>query len=416
MAARNLDAAARDLLERNTCFGVEGGRDYRFTAPSPAHYPFQWCWDSCFHAIVWARWDWRRAADELEGLLAFQQADGRIPHVVFWNPERILWWSWHYLESRGLPFLDRPPRFSQQVQPPLLALAVERIADAGGGDDYVRRTLPAVASFHRYLARERDPDGDGLVSVISQFETGLDYNPAWHARRRPLRRPVAIFARYRLPELRTKWERFELARVFGRDGHQESVAFNTLHGLALRVLARLARRIDDAETARWADGAADGVTTALLERCWDERAGLFLGLAGRAERRRVVRTIESLLPLALPDLPTEHAERLVETLTDPRRFAAAWPVPSVALDEPSFTRDNRVRGTRLIWRGAASLNTNWLLVHGLRRRGFDDVAAQIAERSRALVERHGFNEFYDPLDGSPVGVDGFGWATLVVDL
>jgi hypothetical protein len=416
MGGRDVEAAAQALLEKNTRTGRLDGRTYRFTAPSPGHYPFQWFWDSCFHAVVWARWDWRRAADELEGLLCWQRPDGRIPHVVFWDRDRILWWSWHFLESRGLPFVGEPPRFSEQVQPPVLALAVERIADAGGGDEYVRRVLPAAAAFHRYLTAARDPDGDGLVSVISQFETGLDYSPAWHARRHRARDPLTIFVRYRLPEIRNKVQRFELDRIFRLDGHVESVVFNVCHGLGLRAVARLARRIGDEETARWADGAAARVTAALLERCWDERAGMFFGLIGRAEQSEAIRTIEALTPLALPDLPARHAERLVEALTDRGRFWTDWPVPSVALDERSFSRDNRVLGVRLIWRGASSLNTNWLLAHGLRAHGFDGLAATIAERSRALVERHGFNEFFDPLDGTPVGEDEFGWATLALEV
>jgi hypothetical protein len=122
------------------------------------------------------------------------------------------------------------------------------------------------------------------------------------------------------------------------------------------------------------------------------------------------------MPLALPDLPTEVAARLVEHVTDPKTFGAPYPVPSVALDEPAFTSNHRVWGCRFIWRGPASLNTNWFLVHGLRQHGYADVADRIAERSRELVARSGFNEFFDPLSGAPVGAERFGWATLAVDL
>ena len=49
------------------------------------------------------------------------------------------------------------------------------------------------------------------------------------------------------------------------------------------------------------------------------------------------------------------------------------------------------------------MNTNWLLAQGLVEHGYGEIAQTIGERSRELVARHGFNEFYDPLDGSPVG-------------
>ena len=122
------------------------------------------------------------------------------------------------------------------------------------------------------------------------------------------------------------------------------------------------------------------MTGALLERCWDERLGLFVNLAGPDERRSRVRTIHGLMPLDPPRPPgTTIADRLVEHLGDPRTFARPYPVPSVALDEPTFIRDHRLRGFRFIWRGPFSLNTNWFLVHGLRGHGYDDVADRIAE-------------------------------------
>jgi hypothetical protein len=193
---------------------------------------------------------------------------------------------------------------------------------------------------------------------------------------------------------------------------QASVLFNVIEVRALHALARLARRTGDEQLAAWARRRADTVAAALLERCWDERAGLFFALAGRPGRQNRTPTVASLAPLALPGLPARMAARLAERLEDPRTFQAPFGVPSVAIAHPSFQPRNRVWGVRFIWRGAASMNTNWLLVHGLREQGLDEAADALAARSRAAVERSGFNEFYDPLDGSAVGAENFGWATL----
>ncbi len=412
---RSLERRARVLLMANTRRRELGGSRGRFAVPSAGHYPFQWFWDSCFHAIVWSRWDWRRAADELDALLAWQRPDGFIPHVVFWDQRRIsIWKWWHYMESAGTPW--RKPRTTEQIQPPVLALAVERVVEAGGGAGYLRRVFPKLVAYHDYLAAERDPDGDGLISVISQFETGLDFSPIWHGGgRRALKGPI-VFARLRRPQVPARLHRYDLDRVFRGDLHQESVLVNAIYGRASRVLARLARMLGEEEVAARADRRATRVTEALLAKCFDRRSGLFHDLVGRDERRTSVKTICALMPLILDDLPSEHVEPLVENLTDPRRFWPAYPVPSLALDEPTFTRDSRLWGIRLIWRGPLSLNTNWLLAHGLAEQGYGDVARTIGDRSRELVERHGFNEFYDPLDGSPVGESRFGWATLAVDM
>jgi glycogen debranching enzyme len=230
------------------------------------------------------------------------------------------------------------------------------------------------------------------------------------------RNPVSLFATARRGEVVNKLLGFDLPRIFHTtDHHVEGVLFNTLHADGLAALARLARGRDSSLEA-WARTEARRTTEALLDRCWDERAGLFFGLAGRSERRARRRSVVSLAPLLLPDLPAEVAARLVERLRDERAFWTPWPVASVPHDDVTFSRRSRIWGLRFIWRGPVSVNTNWLLAHGLRRHGYDDVADELAARTCELVARHGFNEFYDPLGGAPVGASDFGWATLVTDL
>jgi hypothetical protein len=414
-----LDERARALLEANTQTADLHGRRFRFTVPSVRDYPFQWFWDSCFHAIVWSRYDAERAADELRGLLAVQEPDGLIPHVVFWKGDLVSRLQWHHLESRTsgrVPF-HRTPHTTAQMQPPVIAQAVERVV-AAGAEGFLDEALPHLERYYRHLAALRDHDGDGLISIVSQFESGLDFSPAYDESigiRRPT--PASLLARTRLPQLRNKLANYDLDTIFRRlRHHQEDVLVNAVYGQGLRALARLAGRAGREAVARWATRTADQVTKALVERAWDERTGLFVNLAGPDERRASVKTIHGLMPLVLPDLPPEIVDRLAAHLDDPKTFGAPFPVPSVALDEPTFIRDHRLHGFRFIWRGPLSLNTNWFLVHGLRGHGHDAAADRIAARSRDVVERGGLNEFYDPLSGRPVGAERFGWATLVVDM
>jgi hypothetical protein len=406
----DLLAGAADLLERNTRTGERDGRTYRFSVPSARAYPFQWFWDSCFHAIVWSHVDRERAADELRSLLAWQRPDGMIPHVVFWDGSQIaIRKFWHYAESRGIPFVRRPLT-TECVQPPVLAQAVERV-----GGEFVDEALPALERYYRYLARERDPDGDGLVSIVNRFESGLDFSPAYdHGRR--YRDPVSLFAAARRGEVVNKLLGFDLSRIFRLTNHHvEDVLFNTAFADGLAALARLAGRREP-QLAAWARDTGRRTLDALLERSWDERAGLFWNLRGRKEEPQRQPTIVSLLPLVLDDLPAEVAARLVEHLSDPRSFATPWPVPSVPRDDPLFLRTSRLHHARLIWRGPASVNTNWFLANGLRRHDYGREADALRDRTRELVARGGFNEFYDPIDGTPVGAPEFGWATLAVDI
>jgi len=411
MTATLLERSER-LLAANSRSVVEGGTAYRYTIPSPHAYLHQWHWDSCFHAVVWARVDAERARDELRSLVARPLPGGLLPHVVYWRPELVRRLGGERLEAPGWSTLVRAPRSSALMQPPLAAQALEEVA--GDDDAFVRELLPAVAAHYRYLARSRDPDGDGLISIISQFESGLDFSPVFDpvpGERSPA--PARLRARARASEALNKaaGNRPELVfRVNPR--HWEDVLVNAVYADGLASLTRLAERTGADELALWARTAGGRVLEAMLERCYDERRGLFFSLVGAREQRVDVKTVASLMPLLLESLDPSIAARLIENLTDPRTFWPRFPVPSVALDEPSFIRDAAVRGRRCIWRGPCAPSTNWLIWRGLHRHGYEGIAATLADSCLELAESGGFNEFYDPVDGRPVGHREFGWGTL----
>jgi hypothetical protein len=411
--------AARALLQANTESVKFEGSLWRYSVPSKRSYPHQWLWDSSFHAVVWSLFDPARGCDELRSLFRWQAPNGFIPHVVFWHSQRLyLRNTWQYLETAGLwSFVPRRhPRTSAFTQPPVLATAVERLVLAGA-DDFLAEALPVLERYYRYLARERDPDRDGLISTVAQFETGLDFSPAYdRAIGAGPRSALRIALNSRRVEIKNKLGGYDLARIFARNDHAEDVLVNSIWIDNLQALARLARRAGQSELAAWAEAKSAQALQSLLERAWDPRRGLFFNLAGSAEIRSETKTIQCLLPLLIADLPAEVAERLLGHLTDPREFWPAYPVPSVALDEPSYDGDSHIRGLRLIWRGPCSMNTNWFLHRGLVRHGEAGYASQLAERSQELVERGGFNEFYNARSGKPVGAKRFGWATLVADM
>jgi hypothetical protein len=84
--AARLRASAEGVLRGNWREGVHrSGLEYAFTCPAPPRYRHQWYWDSCFHAIVWRRFDTARAREELRTLLRAARPDGFVPHTVFWH-------------------------------------------------------------------------------------------------------------------------------------------------------------------------------------------------------------------------------------------------------------------------------------------------------------------------------------------
>jgi hypothetical protein len=241
---------------------------------------------------------------------------------------------------------------------------------------FATESLHALEAHLDWLERERDVDGDGLITILLPDDSGLDdspkYDPAYGAYAHYKPGYFRLVARYG----RLGWSAHEIAAV--HDEHVEDVWVNFAYALSLRAMARLAG--DDAYARR-----ADGVEAALLERCLDPATGLFYDLAGRAERPVQVSTWSALSPLMLDTLPDDVRRRLVEEhLLDPRRYRAAFGIPSVAMDEPSFRPGfDRWR----TWRGPSWMNVAWLLTPALRDLGHDDDADRIAAGMSDAVSR-----------------------------
>ena len=101
MTREELLVQARRQLEANTREATFGGRRLCYTIPSPHRYVYQWHWDSCFHAIVWAEIDRERARDELRSLVALQSSAGLLPHITYWKPRLRDRFGSQYIEGPG---------------------------------------------------------------------------------------------------------------------------------------------------------------------------------------------------------------------------------------------------------------------------------------------------------------------------
>jgi glycogen debranching enzyme len=392
------------VLETNWREGaLADGTQYAFTAPAPPRYRHQWYWDSCFHAIVWCHFDRRRARDELRTLVRAGRLDGFVPHTIFWD---------HPARWRRAPFYAthsmRGNRAASHIQTPMLALAWRTVAEASTDAPAFRtEALDALRLHYDWLDDHRDPDRDGLITIIHPDESGLDDSPKYD-------RVFRWMSHYRIGYFwlveRSRRLGYESRTIIERfDEHAEDVLVNVLYALSLRALGALM-----GDGGGEYERRARRTEQALMERCWDPERGLFFDLAGRDERPVKVSTWSSLAPLALPSLPEEIGRRLVEEhLLDPLRYRTPVGIPSVSLDEPSFKP-----GFHLFrcWRGPAWVNTAWLLVPGLRRLGYEQEADRVLGSLVTAVQRHGFREYYNPLNGQGLAARHFGWSTLLVDL
>jgi hypothetical protein len=358
---------------------------FAYTCPSPGRYPWQWYWDSCFHAIAWRRFDRTRSRRELSSLLAAQRSDGFIGHTIFWD--RPLRGSRRYTYN----ILSPHDPMTASIQPPLLAWAW-RIAV---GDP---RGESAIARHHDWLAAHRALEDDGLLWIVTPDESGMDasnqFDAIWGRQAHGLPGYLGLVRRNRRLG-------FDLRRIAAAGG---PVCCEVLTNV-LYNLSRLALGLPS-------------LTPALVSRHYDAGRGLFVPRSRPAPQRPPAVTIAALAPLALPDLPEEIGRRLVEEhLLNPDRFWTPVPPPSVAIDEPSFSViDHGLLGQRRYWRGPTWINSAWLCWLGLVRLGYDEAAAELAQRLAATVAAAGLREYYDPRTGSGMGARDFGWSSLVLEL
>ncbi|MBM3942957.1 MAG: hypothetical protein FJ316_08555 [SAR202 cluster bacterium] len=412
----SLTTAARRILLTNLRQGVApwNGKPYSFVCPSLRSYPFQWFWDSCFHAIALLHLDTVQARAELTTLLSAAQPDGLIPHLVFWEMEKQPQFLRRNLVGQT------SPHFSSTIQPPIIAYAVERVCQATGDEAFKQAALPPLMAYYRWLRRVRDPDADGLIAILQPEESGVDCSPKYDdllgleelTNSGFIAALKKVYADY--APLRPSGEglRSDDRAILALDRfHVEDVMVNSIYAQGLRALARL---LGDAPES--AEFSAQAVKTrdALLNKCWDEESGAFFDLAGVAERPVKVVTISSLMPLVLEDLPQPVVRRLVEQwVTAPEHFWTPYPLPSVPASDPKFLPGDP-RG--FIWRGPTWINTNWFLSRALRQRGYLELANTIVARSQELVSKSGFREYYHPYTGEGLGARDFGWSTLVLDM
>ena len=384
--ARGIRAVCAETLRRNWREGVRerDGARFAYTRPSPDRYPFQWYWDSCFAAIVWRRFDPERARAELESLLAAQREDGFIGHTMFWDRplNRRQRLTYNVLSA------DAP--MTASIQPPALAWAWHIAV----GDPSAE---PAIGRHHDWLAGHRDLDGDGLLWIVQPDESGLDASPQFDA----IWGAHAVgLPRFPLLVRRNRSLGYDLRRIVERGGPVCcEVLTNVLYGLSLLALGR------------------SSLTGTIVERMYDERAGLFRPIARPHPAREPVVTWAALSPLALPDLPEAIGRRLVEEhLLDEKRFWLPVPPPSVPADEPSFSRRESTLGIRRYWRGPTWVNSAWLLWLGLVRLGYLEQAETLRTRLAGAVSAAGLREYYDPYTGRGMGASAFAWSSLMLEM
>jgi glycogen debranching enzyme len=401
-AMNRVRQGAERLLHRNRRTLRKNGKDYHFTCPDDIMYQGQWLWDSCFHVMALRWFDPDFAKNELRSLVSGQWPDGRIPNMVHLRPFYRRFEHFTGRDTSGI------------TQPPILADAVWGIYEITGDRAFLEEMFQPLCRYHDWLSVDRDPDGDALISVYHPWETGIDNSPRWDT---IFGVDPAKFKRWKFNIPKTKLimlfnfvsgyrsERMRRVSLFD----VEAIDMNCYYCRNTATLARIAGELGDGGLREKYELRSEDTAQAINTKMYDPATGAYYCLEGRGERMLKALTPFSLLPLYAGIAAPDRAERLIAHLSDPGTFWTEYPVPTVDIKHPAFDQVQ-------YWRGTVWVNTNWLMVEGLRRYGRQDMARELALRTIAMVDRSGFREYYDPFTSQGHGAGHFGWSSLVIDL
>lgn len=329
--------------------------------PSMTHYVGVWQWDAYFHALAYRHVDRRLAQDQIRIMLDHQRDDGMIPDAIH--------------DEGTVTHLNAPVE-ADVTKPPLLAWSIWKLYELDADRQFLEEIYEPVVRWNTWWFEKNDLDGNGLCEYQHPFSSGLDDSPLWD------------------------------------DGMPvESPDLNTYLYLQQEALARIAKAIGETIEAEMWQERARAMAERLVRISWDGRAGYFW--ARRNGRPVDVRTPFNLFPLLTGRLPAEVSKRLVGHLLDERQFWSRYPVPSVAMDDPKY---NPLR----MWRGPTWVNINYLLIEGLQRSGYPELARRLRQRTLDLIcGRKDIYEYYHPETGEnpPEAAATFGWSSSVfIDL
>ncbi len=327
------------VMKVNT-LAAEGAIGRRWSTPDRVPHQHMWLWDSVFHSFAMNRIDPALAGDFLLAVLEAQRDDGMIPHMM--------------------PVSGRN---SDITQPPLLAWAVWENYAALRDKARLAAAFPRLEGYLAWNLAQRDRNGNGLLEWAIEAndrsrsgESGMD-----------------------------NCSRFDGAVIL------DAPDFSAYQAHDMACLAQIADALGLPERAALWRARSRAMSQAIHAQLWNparqfycdrDMDGAFIP----------VRAVSGFMPLLLEDTPPDHVDALARALRDPTAFGAACPIPSVALDEPTWSTD--------MWRGAAWINMNYMTIIGLARHGRRETADWLAERTLAFVrdayEWHGvLFEFFD---------------------
>ncbi len=345
-------------------------------------------WDSFFNALALATASGRLAWDVLLAGLESRYPNGNVPN---WRSRR-----------GGTP--DRS-------QPPVGSFAALKLHLICPDKDSLAAAWPGLHAWNDWWVADKRgrPRREGLTPGLLAWgsDTALvpahEQLPEWEVGASGHQRAAWESGQDDLP----LWEEAEW------DPRREVLAISAVdlcsyRALDLECLSRIARILGDPATADRLDAERRRLVETMNRVLWSPDAGLYLDELPGGHSKRVAAS--NFLPLIAGVPSARRARRMVGVLRDPARFRGEWVLPTISRDDPAFDDQQ-------YWRGSIWPPMNYLVLQGLRRYGFDELAGELAWKGALMFlddhRRTGFcRENFDARSGRGRGHRFQSWGPL----
>ena len=261
-------------------------------------------------------------------------------------------------------------------QPPVGSIMVREILKIYPEKWFLETVFEPLLSWNRWWVRGRL--NDGLLSYGSHQAPNPFLEPAVRTRRTAgYESGMDDSPMYEDVPFNTEKNVLELQDV----GLTSLVIADSL------ALAGMAAILGRGEEREELEDRARTLSTA-LDRLWNREIGFYLNRHSDTglQSERLSPTLFYPLIAGVPD--ADRATRMVEEhLLNPSEFWGTWVIPSIARSDPAFP-------SQRYWKGAIWPPLNFLTYLGLRRSGFHDVAAEVANKSHELFLREWSRQGY----------------------
>jgi len=412
-----------------------------FTIPTHGLYPFQWNWDSGYICLGHQYKDIDKAFQEMRSLFSGQWENGLLPHIIFHSEtEKTYFPNFDFWEPEVNPGAPLRPKSSGITQPAVHGFILENLFFNHPGDEKVRafakELFPKIVHYHRFLYTYRDPHREGLMFLFHPWESGRDNSPLWDESLERIHIKPGDLPPYQRKDLSQaeaaerptseQYDRYVYLLLLGKkyqyDGPeiaQESpvlIQDDLMNALLIRSnegLIRVGKELglDTAEIEEWQQQSLK----TFREKCWNEKLGMFVSYDLRGEKQIVEKEIGGMIPL-YANIPSEtQASRMLSYLEDLHE-KGYYLMPSFDVESPLYD-------SKRYWRGPVWPHMNWMIHHGLKQYGFENMAERVKQDTLELVGKFGFFEYYEPQKSLAAqltkgyGGDLFSWtASSVLDL